>query len=82
MSLTDAIGWMGTALIVGAYAANSWGHLTSTSRAYLWLNLAGAVCVGVNVTANEAWPALALQITWGLISVVSLVRTLGPAGPD
>lgn len=76
--MTDALGWLGTMLIVGAYAANSWGRL-KTGLVYQALNLYGAVCVGANVWDKGAWPALALQITWGGIAIASLLRP--PAKP-
>ena len=72
--MTDAIGWLGTVLIVAAYGLNVTGRLKATDRAYLLCNLAGAVCVGLNVYSQGAWPALALQVVWGLIAIGSLIR--------
>ena len=34
----------------------------------------GAVAVGVNVAAQKAWPALVLQVVWGVIALVSLKK--------
>ena len=67
-------GWIGTTLIVVAYFLVSRQYLSSQSRAYQFFNLLGAVGVGVNVFYQEAWPAVALQIVWGVIAIISLLR--------
>lgn len=45
------------------------------SKIYKIMNLFGAIGVGVNVFNQQAWPAFALQIIWGVIAIVSLVKT-------
>ena len=39
------------------------------------MNLFGAVGVGVNVFYQQAWPALALQIIWGIIAISILIKS-------
>ena len=70
----QAVGWVGTALIVLAYFLVSGEHVNGKSRIYQLMNLGGAIGVGINVFHQQAWPALALQITWAIIAIVSLVR--------
>lgn len=72
--LIQAVGWIGTILIVLAYFLVSNQFVISKSKAYQLMNLLGAVGVGVNVFHQEAWPALALQITWAIIAIASLIR--------
>lgn len=72
--LFEIFGWVGTTLIIIAFYLNSTQKITSTSSTYQLLNLIGALGVGVNVLYNRAWPALALQIIWGLIALISLIR--------
>ncbi len=67
-------GWIGTVMIVSAYFLVSREYVTGKNRIYQLMNLLGAIGVGLNVFHQEAWPALALQITWGIIAVVSLIR--------
>ncbi|MBI2055211.1 MAG: hypothetical protein HYT39_03930 [Candidatus Sungbacteria bacterium] len=38
------------------------------------MNLIGAIGVGANVLYQQAWPALALQVIWGIIAIATLVR--------
>lgn len=68
------IGWIGTILVVLAYFLNSTGKISSSSKRYQLLNLLGAIGVGFNVFHQQAWPALALQVTWGIIALLSLIR--------
>ena len=44
------------------------------SKIYKIMNLFGAIGVGVNVFNQQALPAFALQIIWGVIAIVSLVK--------
>lgn len=69
------IGWIGTFLIVLAYFLVSTKKVDGQSKSYQTLNLLGAIAVGVNVLHQHAWPALALQIIWGIIAIVSLIET-------
>ncbi len=38
------------------------------------MNLFGALGVGVNVFIQQAWPALTLQVVWGIIAIFSLIK--------
>ena len=40
------------------------------------MNLFGAFGVGVNVFHQQAWPAVALQVVWGIIAIISLIKGL------
>lgn len=74
MDIYSILGWAGTVLIVLAYWLNSTKRLDSTSRTYQLMNLFGAIGVGANVFHAEAWPAVALQVTWGLIALSTLFK--------
>jgi len=74
-TIAQVIGWIGTFLIILAYFLNSSKKIDSSSKIYQAINLLGAFCVGINVLYQQAWPALALQIVWGIIAVVSLVKS-------
>lgn len=73
--LTEAIGWIGTVLIVSAYYLVSTNRISGTSRNYQLLNFFGAIAVGVNVFKQAAWPALTLEVIWAIIAIYSLVKT-------
>lgn len=66
----EVIGWIGTFLVVSAFWA---GPNDLPGRLYHTVNFLGAVCIGVNVAVAGAWPALALQVIWGGISVWKLL---------
>lgn len=70
----QTIGWIGTFLVVLAYLLVSCKKLSATSSAYQLLNLFGVIGVGANVYYQEAWSALTLQVVWGIIAVISLIR--------
>ena len=72
--LIQTAGWIGTILIVLAYFLISHQYVTGKSKIYQLMNLFGAIGVGINVFHQEAWPALALQITWAIIAIISLIR--------
>ena len=72
--LVQICGWLGMFLIVSAYAIVSYGKVAGGGKVYQFLNLAGAICMGVNVFYNRAWPALALQVVWGVIAIAVLLR--------
>jgi hypothetical protein len=72
--LIQICGWTGTAMIVGAYYCVSNKKLDPQGRTYQWLNLVGSAGVGVNVFHQKAWPALALEIIWGVIAILTLIR--------
>lgn len=72
--IIQTLGWIGTILIVVAYFLVSRQYLSGQSKAYQLLNLFGAIGVGVNVFYQEAWPAVALQVVWGIIAIISLFR--------
>lgn len=70
----QAVGWVGTLLVVLAYFLVSNKKIDSSSGYYQLLNLFGAIGVGVNVFHQQSWPALTLQIVWGIIAIFSLLR--------
>ncbi|MBX9796262.1 hypothetical protein [Sphingomonas sp.] len=74
MPLSDVIGWAGSLLVLGAYALTSAGRIDGRSAPYHALNAAGAACLAVNVIAQRAWPATALELLWAAIALVSLAR--------
>ena len=68
------VGWVGTFLIIVAYALVSYRVVEGSNKYYQLINLFGALGVGINVFYQHAWPAVALQAIWGLIAVITLVK--------
>lgn len=70
----QVIGWIGTFLIILAYALVSTKKLEGNSTAYQVINLCGALGVGASVFYQKAWAALALEIVWAIIAIGILVQ--------
>ncbi len=68
------VGWVATALILGAYWLLSIGKIDQSSRLYQWMNIIGASGFVINCTWNHALPSVALNVVWMLIGIYSLVR--------
>jgi len=73
-TLIQIAGWVGTFFIVFAYFLVSYKKVGGDSKIYQAMNLLGAIGVGVNVFHQQAWPAVALQIVWGIIAIIALVK--------
>ena len=68
----EVAGWLGAALILGAYLLLSMGRLTGQSPLYQWMNVAGAAGFIVNGWWHGAIPSAALNVVWMLIGGVTL----------
>lgn len=67
--LIEALGWVGSVLIVGAYAMNIRGKLQSDQPAYIWMNMIGGVFFVINTIYHGAYPSAAVNVIWVLIAI-------------
>jgi len=72
----EAAGWIGAALILGAYALLSAGRLNGRSQTYQLMNVVGAAGFVVNGWWHGALPSAALNVLWLLIGAVASWRIL------
>lgn len=72
--MSDVLGWLGAALVLGAYALVSLGKLPSTSRIWAAMNIVGAATLAWSAAIDARWPFVVLNSVWFMIGVVSLVR--------
>jgi hypothetical protein len=72
--LDQALGVVGSLLVVAAYFSDQAGWLKSRSFPYLTMNLAGSV--GILISLVDAWnlPSAVIEGFWALISIYGLVR--------
>lgn len=78
----EIIGWIGAALILGAYALISSGRLRADSLAYHWMNILGAAGFVINSGANGAIPSAAMNVIWigiGIYALYQMRRAPAPA---
>lgn len=62
-------------MVVIAYFLVSYKKINSDSRLYQGINLLGALFVGIYVFSQQAWPAVTLQVVWGIIAISALVKS-------
>ncbi len=72
--LIQIIGWAGAVLVILAYVLVTSDRLEGESRLYQVLNLFGAIGVGMSVFEQKAWPALAIQVVWGVVAIMALLN--------
>ena len=72
--MIDIIGWIGSVMVVIAYALNMYKRLASDSREYYLLNIVGSACLIVNTIYHHAIPSAVVNIIWVLIALAALVR--------
>ncbi|WP_428667750.1 CBU_0592 family membrane protein [Runella sp.] len=72
--IIDILGWIGSVLVVAAYALNISGRLHSNSTFYLWANLVGSVCLIVNTLFHDAIPSAVVNIVWVGIAIWGMVK--------
>ena len=68
----EVIGWIGAALILGAYAVLSTGRLRAESLTYQLMNILGAAGFVVNSGWNGALPSAAMNVVWIGIGIYAL----------
>lgn len=81
--IVQIIGWAGAVLVILAYVLVTSDKIEGESKLYQVLNLFGAVGVGVSVFQQKAWPALAIQVVWGVVALMALLNSVGSKkGPE
>lgn len=66
----------GALLILAAFAGAQFGRLDPRSLSYLWLNLVGAVILGILAAYEEQLGFLLLETVWAIVSLVGLIQVL------
>jgi hypothetical protein len=74
-TLYAAIGFVGVAIVIGAYFANQRGWLGSADWRFPCANLIGSCLILVSLYARFNLPAFAVNLCWGLISLHGLIKS-------
>jgi hypothetical protein len=72
--LVDVAGWIGMALLIGAYALVTTGRILGPSLRFQLMNLVGGALLMVNSAWYGAWPSAALNLVWVVVGLVGLSR--------
>ena len=78
--MVEIAGWVGAALILGAYALLSAGKLTGRSLGSQLMNVVGAAGFIINGWWHGALPSAALNVLWLLIGAFATWRILRRRG--
>ena len=68
----DAIGWLGAAALVVAYAMVSSKKLEGDSTVYQLLNIVGSLLLAANTVFYRAYPSSFVNLIWTGIAVFSI----------
>jgi len=68
----DAIGWLGAAFLLVAYAMISSKKLEADSTTYQLLNIIGSVFLVANTIFYRAYPSSFVNVIWAVIAILSI----------
>lgn len=68
------IGWVGTILILSAYALVSFSLLSVTNLVYQSMNLFGALGIVVDTYYKKDRPPEVLNIIWSIIALIAITK--------
>ncbi len=74
--LSDVLGWVGAALLLGAYALVSTKSVEGDSIVYQLLNLVGSAFLIVNSAYYGAYPSVGVNVVWIGIAVFAILRVV------
>jgi len=69
----DAVGWVGAAALLVAYAMVSHRKLEGDSSAYQLLNIGGSILLAANTIFYGSYPSTFVNLIWAGIAVFSIV---------
>jgi hypothetical protein len=69
----DAVGWVGAAALLVAYAMVSHKKLEGDSATYQLLNISGSLLLAVNTIFYGSYPSTFVNLIWAGIAVFSIV---------
>lgn len=70
----EAVGWYGTIAIVGAYFGLSMGWFQQDTYRYHFINLTGAIALGIIAYAKETYQVVTLEVIWGTVACIGMFK--------
>lgn len=75
MDFFDIIGWIGMIFVLIAYVLLSTNKINN-GKTYQILNLLASILMAIGLFPTKAWFSFALQIIWGIIAIISLIKII------
>lgn len=72
--IIEIIGWLGSTLVVLAYALNMYKKLEADSLTYYLFNIIGSGCLIINTFYHNAIPSAVVNIIWVLIALFAMFK--------
>lgn len=72
--IIEILGWIGSVLVIFAYALNINKMLSSDDTKYYLMNIIGSAFLIINTTYHHAIPSAMVNIIWVLIAIIALVK--------
>lgn len=72
----EVVGWIGVASILLAYILNTFGILEPEDRAYLFLNLVGAIGIIIDAYKDKNYQPVVLNTIWAVVALIGLVQSV------
>jgi len=72
--LIEILGWLGSVMVILAYALNINKKLDSDSLLYYFLNITGSSLLIINTLYHRAIPSMAVNVVWVLIAIVAIFK--------
>ena len=70
----NVVGWLGMALLIGAYGLVTAGKVLGTSLVFQLMNLFGGFFLMLNSAYYSAWPSAGLNLVWVVVGTGGLAR--------
>ena len=70
----EVVGWIASVLIVGSYALNISGKLSTNNKWYVWANIVGGLFFVINTYFHHAYPSMVVNIIWVIIAIVMIFK--------
>lgn len=71
----DAVGWIGSVLVVAAYALNISGRMRADAPFYLWANIVGSIGLILNTAYVGAYPSACVNVIWVAIGLWGVAKS-------
>jgi hypothetical protein len=79
--VTTLIGFAGGLAVLLSFAGAACGRLSTHSATYHAVNLGGALAMVAASLPADAWPSVAVNVSWALISGHGLARAFADLAP-